>query len=244
MARPGKVCICVYLCGFPHHTNIKKFFVFLRELMQSSDSPQSKRDRAGEKTKTQTPVSTVGEERAFALGFTMIAFSILMYFVVGISVVKPSFQSDWGEATNCSLVQVKLPMDLNSFPCLQVFVNITAQEKRARLHYDEVAVNMNPECFYTPKSQLIKIEQVKEVQNIKDFLTNILGQVVTCHPRLGEHPEDVIMKKRYDRHLGQQYLLWPSLMLIGGCLLVGLVKLTQFLARLCTEINKRKGNQL
>ncbi|KAG9273730.1 calcium-activated potassium channel subunit beta-3-like [Astyanax mexicanus] len=70
----------------------KKKAHLLGELMQSSDSPQSKRDRAGEKTKTQTPVSTVGEERAFALGFTMIAFSILMYFVVGISVVKPSFQ--------------------------------------------------------------------------------------------------------------------------------------------------------
>uniref|UniRef100_W5LKN0 Potassium calcium-activated channel subfamily M regulatory beta subunit 3 n=1 Tax=Astyanax mexicanus TaxID=7994 RepID=W5LKN0_ASTMX len=220
----------------------------------------SKRDRAGEKTKTQTPVSTVGEERAFALGFTMIAFSILMYFVVGISVVKQKtssllsghtavfiylffslllLYSDWGEATNCSLVQVKLPMDLNSFPCLQVFVNITW----ICLHII-IIISCLFQCFYTPKSQLIKIEQVKEVQNIKDFLTNILGQVVTCHPRLGEHPEDVIMKKRYDRHLGQQYLLWPSLMLIGGCLLVGLVKLTQFLARLCTEINKRKGNQL
>uniref|UniRef100_W5LIM5 Potassium calcium-activated channel subfamily M regulatory beta subunit 3 n=1 Tax=Astyanax mexicanus TaxID=7994 RepID=W5LIM5_ASTMX len=212
-----------------------------RDLMQSPNSSQWKRGRAGEKTKSQAPVSSVGEERALLLGFTMIAFSILMYFVVGIVVVKPSFQSDWGEATNCSLIQVDLLMGLNSFPCLQVFVNITAVDKRARLHYDEVVVNLNPECFYTPKSQQNKSEQVEEAQNIKDFLASKQGQVMKCHPSMGRHPEDVIMKKRYTRPLALQCMVWPSLMLIGGCLLVGLVKLTQCLAHLCTEIDTREG---
>ena len=39
--------------------------------------------------KAQTPVSSAGEDRAVLLGFTMMAFSVLMFFVVGITTVKP-----------------------------------------------------------------------------------------------------------------------------------------------------------
>lgn len=46
-------------------------------------------DDAGEKAKAQVPVSSVGEERALLLGFVMMFFSILMYFVVGIVVIRP-----------------------------------------------------------------------------------------------------------------------------------------------------------
>lgn len=35
------------------------------------------------------PTSSVGEERAILLGFTMMAFSVLMFFVVGITTVQP-----------------------------------------------------------------------------------------------------------------------------------------------------------
>ncbi|XP_072544455.1 calcium-activated potassium channel subunit beta-3 isoform X4 [Salminus brasiliensis] len=214
-----------------------------RELMQYSASSQWRRNRPGEKAKAQAPVSSVGEERAILLGFTMIAFSILMYFVVGIVVVKPSFHSDWGEATNCSLIKAELLMGLTSYPCLQVFVDITAFGRRARLHYDEVVVNLNPECFYTPKSQQNKSELVEEAQKITEFWLSKQGQVVRCHPSMGRHPEDVILNRRYTLHLALQCLVWPSLMLFGGGLLVGLVKLTQCLAHLCTEINTREGGE-
>ena len=39
--------------------------------------------------KAQIPVSSAGEDRAILLGFTMMAFSVLMFFVVGITTVKP-----------------------------------------------------------------------------------------------------------------------------------------------------------
>lgn len=66
--------------------------MLLRELLQYPTSAQGslwRRNHAGEKVKAQVPVSSVGEERALLLGYTMMAFSILMYFVVGIAVVKP-----------------------------------------------------------------------------------------------------------------------------------------------------------
>lgn len=45
--------------------------------------------RGLERAKAQVPVSSVGEDRAVLLGCTMMAFSVLMFFVVGITVVKP-----------------------------------------------------------------------------------------------------------------------------------------------------------
>lgn len=60
-----------------------------------SDS-QRRRHRGGnaagggaEKAKAQVLVSSIGEERALFLGFVMMAFSIFMYFVVGIVMLKP-----------------------------------------------------------------------------------------------------------------------------------------------------------
>lgn len=35
------------------------------------------------------PASSVGEDRAVLLGYAMMAFSVLMFFVVGFTVVKP-----------------------------------------------------------------------------------------------------------------------------------------------------------
>ncbi|XP_066536342.1 calcium-activated potassium channel subunit beta-3 [Hoplias malabaricus] len=225
----------------------------LGELLQYPHSGQGSqwiRSRSMEKGKAPAPVSSVGEDRALLLGFTMIAFSIFMYFVVGIVIVKPCFHSDWGEATNCSLIQAELLNEsddcgsLSSPLCLQVFVYILPFGRRTRLHYDEVSVNLSPECFYIPKSQQNKSELVEEALKIRDFLLTWQGQALSCYPSTGRYPEDAILKKRYTVRLAIQCLLWPSLMLFGGCLLVGLVILTQNLALICTEITTRDRGEL
>ncbi|KAL7876554.1 hypothetical protein AOLI_G00115170 [Acnodon oligacanthus] len=223
-----------------------------RELLQypaAAQGSQWRKCRAGEKAKAQAPVSSVGEERALLLGFTMVAFSILMYFVVGIVVVKPCLNSDWGEATDCSVIQAELLNDsddwrrLSSNPCLQVFVNITASGRRALLHFDEVSVNLSPECFYAPKSQQNKSERLEEAHRIRKYLLNRSGEAISCHPSMGRHSEEAIVKRRYTLRLALQCLVWPSLMLFGGGLLVGLVMLTQFLAHICTEITTREEGE-
>lgn len=45
--------------------------------------------RGVERARTEMLVSSVGEDRAILLGLTMMAFSVLMFFVVGITMVKP-----------------------------------------------------------------------------------------------------------------------------------------------------------
>lgn len=47
--------------------------------------------------------------------------------------------------------------------------------------------------------------------------------------------EDAILTKRHNLRVALRCLVWPSLLLFGGALLVGLVMLTQYLAQLCNE---------
>ncbi|XP_053089525.1 calcium-activated potassium channel subunit beta-3 [Pangasianodon hypophthalmus] len=242
--------------SIPVHINLRRRRT--RELLQYPSSvPESQwrrhrggGDGGGEKAKAQVPVSSVGEERALLLGFIMMAFSILMYFVVGIVVVKPCIHSDWGDATNCSLIQAEFLNEPDergsSYPCLQVLVNITAETSGKTLHlrYDEAAVNLSPECFYTPKNHQNKSDVVGEARRIKDALCKLQeqGQAVRCHLSNKRYPEDAILTKRHNLRLALQCLVWPSLMLFGGALLVGLVMLTQYLAYLCNEtIQKEEG---
>lgn len=61
--------------------------------------------------------------------------------------------SDWGDATNCSLIQAEFLNESDErgsdYPCLQVLVNVTAEtsEKTLHLRYDEAAVNLSPEVL-------------------------------------------------------------------------------------------------
>ncbi|XP_041944303.1 calcium-activated potassium channel subunit beta-3 [Alosa sapidissima] len=212
-----------------------------------TQEPRRKCGNCNEKAKPQTLLSTVGDERALLLGFTMMAFSILMYFVVGIVVVKPHLQSDWGEEVNCTLTQAYILEEwsdcrgLTTFPCLQVLVNISvnvsSSQIKARLHYDEKSINLNPECFYTPKCQRNESDLLQEARKIKQYLDARCGEVLRCRFSAWRYSEDAILYRKCNRWLTLWYLLWPSLMLGGGMLLVSLLKLNQRLAHLCTELD-------
>ncbi|XDV26855.1 hypothetical protein PO909_030482 [Leuciscus waleckii] len=206
--------------------------------------------RCNEKARAQIPDSSVGEDKAILLGFTMMTFSILMYFLVGIVMVKPCLHSIWKNSANCSLDRIDLldeVMDCRgnvSFKCLRVWVNISSPEKTLRLYYDEEAVKSRPkvqffpQCFYTPKCQRNKTEQEAEASNIKQAL-HTQGKYMTCYLS-AIYPDDAILRSKYSIQMAFYYLLWPSLMLFGGILLVGLVKLNQHLAFLCTEISREE----
>uniref|UniRef100_A0A667YKV7 Potassium calcium-activated channel subfamily M regulatory beta subunit 3 n=1 Tax=Myripristis murdjan TaxID=586833 RepID=A0A667YKV7_9TELE len=198
--------------------------------------------RGLERAKAQMPVSSVGEDRAILLGFTMMAFSVLMFFVVGISMVKPYVNSKWEEEAGCVLVQADILKEwvdcrgVSTVPCLRVMVNLTGSQQKALLHYDEESVHLTPECFYIPKCQMDRKELEDEVLKVKNNISAHLGGSLPCLADPTRHPGDVILNRKYTLRSALFALLWPSLMLGGGALLVGLVKLTQCLAHLCSEV--------
>lgn len=76
------------------------------------------------------------------------------------------------------------------------------------------------------------------IMNISERLK--VNQQVTCYYDPSEQQENIILTRLYDQTVVFHSLLWPSSMLIGGALVIVMVKLTQYLSRLCEEIGKIK----
>ncbi|CAN9503158.1 unnamed protein product [Ophioblennius macclurei] len=200
--------------------------------------------RGGHWARTQVPVSSVGEDRAILLGFAMMAFSVLMFFVVGITTAKPFVNSNWEEESGCVLQQTHVPEDwvdcrgVSTVPCLRVTVNLsTTTNQGAFLHFDEESVLHATECFYIPKCQMEPKALQDEVQKVKNSLDRLLGTSSSCLTDRARHPSHAILNRKYTLRRTLFALLWPCLMLGGGALLVGLVKLTQCLAHLSAEVS-------
>ncbi|XP_004424768.1 PREDICTED: calcium-activated potassium channel subunit beta-3 isoform X2 [Ceratotherium simum simum] len=101
--------------------------------------------------------SSAGEDRAMLLGFAMMGFSVLMFFLLGITILKPFLLSTQREESNCTVVHTHVTDDWvawaftcgvdcqgqGQYPCLQVFVTLTHSGQKARLHYNEEAVQIN-----------------------------------------------------------------------------------------------------
>ncbi|XP_038574367.1 calcium-activated potassium channel subunit beta-3 [Micropterus salmoides] len=197
-------------------------------------------DHGVQRAHTQIPVSSVGEDRVILLGFTMMAFSVLMFFVVGITMVKPCIDRNWEEKASCVLLNTEiLEVDcrgVSTVPCLRVTVNLTASNQMVFLHFDEESVLLAPECFYIPKCQRDRTELLKEVEKVKTKLDAHQGNTSSCFTDRTRHPRVVILHKKYTCQEALFALQWPCLMVGGGALLVGLVKLTQHLAHLSSEM--------
>ncbi|XP_023145425.1 calcium-activated potassium channel subunit beta-3 isoform X2 [Amphiprion ocellaris] len=215
---------------------------FHAAVAQEHEGSRGADGRGGQGARTQMPVSSVGEDRAILLGFTMMAFSALMFFVVGITTVKPYVNSDWDQEVSCVLQQTELPEEwvdcrgVSTVPCLRVTVNLTGSNQEAFLHFDEESVLLAAECFYIPKCQMDRKALQDEVQRVKSSLDSQLGSTSSCFIDHSRHPEHVILSRKYTLRKALLALLWPCLMLGGGALLVGLVKLTQCLAHLSSEV--------
>lgn len=97
-------------------------------------------------------------------------------------------------------------------------------------------ISFLPQCFYIPKCQMDRTELQKEVENVKNSLDSQLGSTSSCFTDHTRHPGDAILNRKYTYKTSLFALLWPCLMLGGGALLVGLVKLTQYLAHLSSEM--------
>uniref|UniRef100_A0AAY5K490 Potassium calcium-activated channel subfamily M regulatory beta subunit 3 n=1 Tax=Esox lucius TaxID=8010 RepID=A0AAY5K490_ESOLU len=162
------------------------------------------------RAKAQVTVSSVGEDRAVLLGFAMMSFSVRHFPPVCI-LVRVYVLDEWADCRGASTV-----------PCLKVLVNFSTSEQ-VRLHYDEESVLLNNECFYIPKCQQDRKALVDEVQKIKDVLAETRGSALRCLWEPAKYPDDAILKRKYTLGLALWSLLWPSLMLAGGALLVGLV---------------------
>ncbi|XP_010630744.1 calcium-activated potassium channel subunit beta-3 isoform X1 [Fukomys damarensis] len=196
--------------------------------------------------------SSAGEDRAMLLGFAMMGFSVLMFFLLGTTILKPFMLSIQREESNCTTIHTQITDDWldcavtcsvdcrgQKYPCLQVFVNLTHSGQKALLHYNEEAAQFSSECFYTPKCHQDRNDLLNSVLDIKEFFDHKNGTPFSCFYSPESQSEDVILIKKYNQMVIFHCLFWPSVTLLGGALIVGMVRLTQRLSLLCEQYSTR-----
>ncbi|KAI4895867.1 hypothetical protein NFI96_029661 [Prochilodus magdalenae] len=110
-----------------------------------------------EKKRTETALKA-GEDRAILLGLSMVFCSIMMYFVLCITVVRSYTDSVWTEESICTILNSSLSTEVNCsyscgpdcwrssrYPCLQVYVSINATGRVRLLSYNEEAQDVSSE---------------------------------------------------------------------------------------------------
>ncbi|XP_038202988.1 LOW QUALITY PROTEIN: calcium-activated potassium channel subunit beta-3 [Arvicola amphibius] len=191
--------------------------------------------------------SSAGEDRATLLGIAMMASSVPMFFLLGTTVLKPFLLSsnreefkrnhrptpriaeDWLDFTFTCEGSCQ---DQGGYPCLQVFVNLTHSGQKVLLHYDDEAVRSNPKCFYTPKCHRDRNDLLNSARDIKEFFDHRNGTFTCFYSPDGQM--GVVLRKSGHKVVFH-CLLWPLLTLLGGALIVGLVRLTQHLSLRCDQ---------
>ncbi|NWZ24749.1 KCMB2 protein, partial [Asarcornis scutulata] len=182
-----------------------------------------------------------GETRALCLGLGMVACSMMMYFFIGITIVPFYTKSVWTTETVCKVLRATIEDKdpcLNSqgsedegathYPCLQVWVNLTASGQEVMLYQTEDTLERNPKCSYVPGNS----ENPKEVQaRIETIASNFKKyQTFPCYYDPGGTQANVILSRIYPPRGLLFAFLWPTLMFTGGCLIIILVKISQYVS--------------
>ncbi|XP_019481628.1 PREDICTED: calcium-activated potassium channel subunit beta-3 [Hipposideros armiger] len=104
------------------------------------------------------------------------------------------------------------------------------------------------QCFYTPKCHRDRNDLLNSALDIKEFFDHKNGTPFSCFYSPDSKSEDVILIKKYDQTVIFHCVFWPSLTLLGGALIVGMVRLTQYLSLLCekysTALRREAGGKV
>ncbi|XP_051723351.1 calcium-activated potassium channel subunit beta-2 [Ctenopharyngodon idella] len=201
-----------------------------------------------DKKRTETALKA-GEDRAILLGLGMVFSSVMMYFVICITMVRTYADSVLTDETTCIVLNSTLTKDINcsyncgsdcwrssKYPCLQVYVSLNATGRIGLLVHNEEMLDVSSECFYVPKCQKDHSALRVMVQNISEHLKT--QQQVTCYHDSSEHQASILLNRLHGSSAVFHSLFWPSCMLSGGTLIILMVKLTQYLSILCEQIGK------
>ncbi|XP_069474800.1 calcium-activated potassium channel subunit beta-2 isoform X2 [Ambystoma mexicanum] len=226
-----------------------KMFIWTSGRTSSSYRPDERRDHdLLDKRKTVTALKA-GEDRAILLGLGMMACSIMMYFLLGITLLRSYIQSVWTQETQCALLNASITETFNCsfscgpdcwkishYPCLQVYVNLTSSGQKLLLYHTEETMKINSECSYIPKCGKNYEESMSLVNIIIENFRKY--QHFPCFYDPDGVQKNVILTKLYSSNVLFHSLFWPTCMMIGGVAIVAMVKLTQYLSFLCEKVQR------
>uniref|UniRef100_A0A4X1V3V1 Calcium-activated potassium channel subunit beta n=1 Tax=Sus scrofa TaxID=9823 RepID=A0A4X1V3V1_PIG len=182
-----------------------------------------------DKRKTVTALKA-GEDRAILLGLAMMVCSIMMYFLLGITLLRSYMQSVWTEEAQCTLLNASITETFNcsfscgpdcwklsQYPCLQFY-----------LIFHSAPIYLSVEKNFEESMSLVNVV----MENFKKY------QHFSCYFDPEGNQKSVILTKLYSSNVLFHSLFWPTCMMAGGVAIVAMVKLTQYLSLLCERIQR------
>ncbi|KAJ6668039.1 hypothetical protein lerEdw1_016360 [Lerista edwardsae] len=190
-----------------------------------------------------------GETRALCLGLGMVACSMIMYFFIGITIMPLYKRSVWTKKSVCKLIEAGIKekvhffcnessSDENTFhyPCLDVQVNLTALGQVVMLYHTEETIDKNPKCSYIPPNMEDDSELQRHVEKIVYSFRN--EKLFPCHYDPSREETSVLLERLYPPEKLLITFIWPTLMWIGGVLIVIMVKISQYFSLLSATQNR------
>ncbi|XP_070595558.1 calcium-activated potassium channel subunit beta-1 [Erythrolamprus reginae] len=179
-----------------------------------------------------------GETRALTLGLGMMVCSAMIYLFIGILLVHFHRRSVWADESECNLVKANIKVhcsfiegsedkDIFHYPCLEVYVNITHIGQVAMLYHTENTVDRNPKCSYIPPDMENHKKVQQHVEKIRDNFRKY--RRFLCHYDPSREEKSALFMRLYPPEDFLLAFAWPSMLLVGGILIVLLVKLNQYL---------------
>ncbi|XP_053572144.1 calcium-activated potassium channel subunit beta-1 [Bombina bombina] len=183
-----------------------------------------------------------GETRAVCLGIGMIVCSVMMFFLLGVTVLPSYLKSVWTEETICTLnntsFKEKVCCSYSSngecektsfyYPCLEVLVNLNYSEDIFMLHHTEITTEVNPECTYIPRCDKNYTELKIHVEEIQERFKRKGTFNCSYDPR--GRQKNIILVRKYGPRFLISYFFWPGSMFTGGLIILIMVKITQYLS--------------
>uniref|UniRef100_A0A3Q4MMQ1 Potassium calcium-activated channel subfamily M regulatory beta subunit 2 n=1 Tax=Neolamprologus brichardi TaxID=32507 RepID=A0A3Q4MMQ1_NEOBR len=139
------------------------------------------------------------------------------------------FSSVWTDETSCTIVNSTIVWDVNCsyscgtecwkrsrYPCLQVYVSLNSSGK-------------NSSTLYTNTMQVL-------VQNISERLRS--QHTLQCFVDRTDKTDSAILTQIYSQIAVFHSLFWPTCTLIGGSVIIAMVKLTQYLSVVCDRLSR------
>ncbi|XP_078463711.1 calcium-activated potassium channel subunit beta-2-like [Lampetra fluviatilis] len=190
---------------------------------------------------------SAAEARVVLLALAMVGLGIAVFFILSITVVQPLLNGRGSTEANCTVISAEIPKwidcafecgpyckGVSSYPCLQVYVNVTPWGRKVLLHRDEQSISSSSQCYQLTKCYRDHADATAVIEPLKSSFRALNRTPFRCFYNARVHHDDALFSRSAsDSESLLQWLLWPLLAVAIGAALLFLLALSHTLAGVC-----------
>ncbi|XP_061422304.1 calcium-activated potassium channel subunit beta-2-like [Lethenteron reissneri] len=190
---------------------------------------------------------TAAEMRTMLLGLIMVAISIIMYFIVGTLVLRPIMNGQGSEEANCTVISAEISKWIDcafecgpyckgrsTYPCLQVYVNVTPWGRKVLLHRDEQSISSSSQCYFLPSCYRDQVDAHAVIDPLRSSFKALNHTPFRCFYNARVHQDDALLNRTaIDSKALLQWMMWPTAAMSCGAMLLALLCVSHRLEEHC-----------